>query len=248
MIRRILAVALAALPTALAGTMVEIRMPIGTIGLELFDLDKPVTVSNFLSYISSGRYVDSFAHRLVPGFVLQGGGFVIDSSNTIQSVPTFGAIQNEYASGTIHSNTLGTIAMARLGGSQDSATSQWFINLSDNTGLDFVDGGFTVFGHAIYALDANGTPYASTTTFLNAINSAFADGDPANYVVRDDFASPFNELPALYDPLTTALPLNSLVYTHIVVVPEPAVPLLLALALVPLYPYRSKTSHDSRRT
>jgi cyclophilin family peptidyl-prolyl cis-trans isomerase len=239
MIRSALALVFALSTPVFAGTLVEIRMSIGTLGLELYDLDKPITVANFLNYISSGRYEDSFAHRLDPGFVLQGGGFYIDSTNSITAVPTFGTIQNEYSSGATYSNTIGTIAMARSSG-VNSATSQWFVNLGNNAGLDTVNGGFTVFGTAIYAINGQGTAYASPHDFLNAISSAFSDSDVSNYFVRHDFASPLNELPVLYDPKTGSLPLNSLVFTEIAVVPEPATALLLVLGLIPLYRYRRR--------
>jgi cyclophilin family peptidyl-prolyl cis-trans isomerase len=241
MIRWALAFVFALSSPVFAGTIVEIRMPIGTLGFELYDVDKPITVANFLNYISNGLYEDSFAHRLDPGFVLQGGGFYVDTAQTIpiQYIPTFPAILNEYSSGATYSNTIGTIAMARSSG-VNSATSQWFVNLGNNAGLDTVNGGFTVFGTAIYAINGLGTPYASPYDFLNAINSAFSDADVSNYFVRHDFAEPLNELPVLYDPKTGSLPLNSLVFTEITVVPEPATALLLLLGLIPLYRYRRR--------
>lgn len=140
MIFRVL-VALALLNTpTLAATLVEIRTTIGTIGLELYDAEKPITVANFLNYVASGRYQNSFAHRLDPGFVLQGGGYTLNDANQISEVPGDAPITNEYSSGAVYSNTYGTIAMARVGGSVNSATSQWFINLGDNSSLDAVDG------------------------------------------------------------------------------------------------------------
>jgi Ca2+-binding RTX toxin-like protein len=120
----------------------------GDIELELFPDVAPVTVQNFLNYIEDGDYDNSIFHRLASGFVLQGGGFTT-SSNTFTSsaqftnVPTDPQIVNEFNL----SNTRGTIAMAKLGGNPDSATSQWFVNLADNSGnLDNQNGGFTVFG------------------------------------------------------------------------------------------------------
>jgi len=128
---------------------------VGSIELELFD-DKPITVSNFIKYVTSGRYENQLIHRWVPNFVIQGGGYRVDTSTTqtqIVRVPIFGTITNEARVGTFRSNTYGTIAMARLGGQTNSATSQWFINLTNNGGpapsLDTVDNGFTVFGKLI---------------------------------------------------------------------------------------------------
>jgi cyclophilin family peptidyl-prolyl cis-trans isomerase len=133
---------------------------LGEIEIELFD-DKPITVSNFLKYASSGRYENQFLHRWVEGFVIQGGGYNVDKSNpelwNYGPIQTFGQITNETHVGTFRSNVYGTIAMARAGSQTNSATSQWFINLADNGGppeqggqnLDNASGGYTVFGKVI---------------------------------------------------------------------------------------------------
>jgi len=106
----------------------------------------PATVENFLKYVRDGDYVDMFFPRSVPGFVVQGGGFMFDETQgqpvAVQEDPP---IANEFNV----SNTRGTVAMARLSGQPDSATSQWFVNLEDNTALDSVDGGFTVFARVL---------------------------------------------------------------------------------------------------
>jgi peptidyl-prolyl cis-trans isomerase A (cyclophilin A) len=137
-------------PVVRAGTLVQFRTPCGDMEVELYDQDKPVTVQNFLNYVKSGRYENEFAHRLVPGFVLQGGGFTL-ATNTISAVPTYPPIINEYGAGKQYSNTFGTIAMAKLGGDTNSATSQWYFNLANNTALDAHDTNdfFVVFGHVI---------------------------------------------------------------------------------------------------
>ena len=112
----------------------------------LFRDRTPITVANFLGYVNRGDYTDMIVHRLVPGFVIQGGGFTITNDNgqpASDTVPTQPTIQNEFGV----SNTLGTISMAKLGGDPDSATSQWFISTGANSdNLDFQNGGFTVFG------------------------------------------------------------------------------------------------------
>src|SRR5438045_5178003 len=122
---------------------VRITTVLGTIDVELFGQQKPITVANFLKYVDQGRYfitdtttnqtASSFVHRSVPGFIIQGGAWIgtVNSANTaIQptAVLTFSPIQNE--PGT--SNKRGTIAMAQAGSDANSATSQWFINLADN--------------------------------------------------------------------------------------------------------------------
>ena len=142
-----------------AATIARFDTSVGIWDLELYDEAKPITVSNFIKSGTSGRYANQLIHRWVPGFVIQGGGYRVDTSNPAQweivPVNVFGAITNEAKVGTNYSNIYGTIAMARLGGQTNSATSQWFINLGDNGGspafLDSVDNGFTVFGRVISA-------------------------------------------------------------------------------------------------
>ena len=138
------------LAPARAGTLVQFRTTFGDIEVELYDQDKPATVQNFLNYVKSGRYENEFAHRLVPNFVLQGGGFTL-TTKIISAIPTYPPITNEFGAGRQFSNVYGTIAMAKLGGDTNSATSQWFFNLADNTFLDAPDTNdfFVVFGHVI---------------------------------------------------------------------------------------------------
>ncbi len=126
-------------------TTVRMQTPMGAVDIELYDTAAPKTVANFLNYVNSGAYANSFIHRLEPNFVIQGGGFRWNTvSNQAEAIPVNAAVVNEF--GAARSNVRGTIAMARVGGLPDSATSQWFINLANNQFLDSVDGGFTVFG------------------------------------------------------------------------------------------------------
>jgi cyclophilin family peptidyl-prolyl cis-trans isomerase len=183
-----------------AGTLALFRLPIGEIEVELFDQEKPVTVQNFILYIQSGRYLDSFAHRWEPGFVIQGGGFFVTDRFTtnaaIAAIETFGTITNEYNTGRIFSNAYGTIAMARVGKQTNSATSQWFFNLADNPDLDTVDGGFTVFGRVV-----------GGTNILNRFNNT----SRTNGIYRTDAGGALNHLPVL-----SATPgLSDLVFTDI---------------------------------
>lgn len=122
----------------------------GQFCIELFDTQTPVTTANFLQYIDSGAYTNGIFHRSVPGFVIQGGGFkIVDgtSGKSLAAVNTFSPIVNEFKI----SNTRGTVAMAKLGSAPNSATSQWFVNLADNSAnLDHQNGGFTVFGRVLF--------------------------------------------------------------------------------------------------
>lgn len=199
-----------------ADTMVNLDTPMGRMKFQLFDNAKPITVANFLNYITSGRYEDSFAHRYAffqgtsTPFVIQGGGFTLEG-NTITQVPTFGTILNEPGPFPEYSNTYGTLAMARSSG-VNSATSQWFINLNNNSPLDSSNGGFTVFGEIIEGQE-----------ILQAIVSLFSDNnfdEWAVYNATNFLQDPtFGELPLRTD----ALMVSDLFYTDwsIVSVPEP---------------------------
>lgn len=130
----------------------------GQIRVLLFDQagqGAPLTTANLQAYLTANRYNNTFIHRSVPGFVLQGGGFnlVPSASGTqIEGVSPFPAVPNEFIRG--RSNLRGTIAMAKLGSDPNSATSQWFWSLADNSAiLNPQNGGFTVFGRVLGASD-----------------------------------------------------------------------------------------------
>jgi len=120
----------------------------GKITVELFPEDAPVTVENLLAYVDEGFYDGTIIHRVIPGFVVQGGGFTKD----MRQKPTRSPIANEAANGL--KNKRGTLSMART---QDinSATSQFFINLQDNSVLDHGerDYGYAVFGKVSDGID-----------------------------------------------------------------------------------------------
>jgi len=117
------------------------RTNLGDIRIDLFEEETPVTVENFLDYVRDGGYEQGIIHRSAPGFVLQGGRDRI-VGDAVEAIETLPPILNEPGI----SNQRGTIAMAKLAGDPDSATSQWFFNLADNSLLDSNNGGFTVFG------------------------------------------------------------------------------------------------------
>lgn len=119
----------------------------------------PQSVQNFVNYANDGDYINSIIHRSVSGFVVQGGGFVLDglatqsAPDSVTRVPTNLPVVNEFSQ--LRSNTRGTLAYAKLSGDPDSATNQWFFNLADNNDLDSQNGGFTVFGEVISQADLN---------------------------------------------------------------------------------------------
>lgn len=124
-------------------TIVEFETSQGSFQVNLFDQTTPITVNNFLRYVDQNSYQDSTVHRSVPNFVLQGGGFKYEGTIPLDRIETFSSIQNE----PVLSNVRGTIAMAKLSNSANSATSQWYFNLKDNSvSLDATNGGYTVFG------------------------------------------------------------------------------------------------------
>ena len=132
-----------------AATTVRVETSLGVIDIELFDTAAQATVTNFLSYVQSAAFDGTFFHRSVSGFVVQGGGFRWNTStNSVASVATSPPVVNEFS--PLRSNLRGTVAMAKLGGNPDSATSQWFVNLANNAAnLDAQNGGFTVFGQVL---------------------------------------------------------------------------------------------------
>ena len=145
--RALLLLSLASFPSF--ATTVRMQTSLGDIDIQLMDAAAPATVANFLNYVTSGAYVDSFIHRSVPGFIIQGGGYRWNSaSNGVGSIPANAPVINEFSAS--RSNLRGTIAIAKLGNDPNSATNQWFFNLADNSGnLDNQNGGFTVFGQVI---------------------------------------------------------------------------------------------------
>lgn len=151
--RRLAAVALAAMlalasAPATAETQVRLGTSHGPILIELFDDQAPATVDNFLAYVRDGFFENTIFHRVIPGFVIQGGGFTADFERKATRAP----VENEADNGL--KNRRGTLSMARTN-DPDSATSQFFINLDDNAFLDRQPGkpGYAVFGRVIEGMD-----------------------------------------------------------------------------------------------
>ena len=179
-----------------AGSLVQFRSFFGTMDVELFDQDKPVTVQNFLRYVESGAYEDLFYHRWIPGFVMQGGGLRVMVTNNqpqVTFVQSFGDITNEFSVGRRFNNVFGTLSMARRGTETNSGSSEWFFNTVDNPELDTFAGGYTVFGRVIEG-----------TNFLRAFNNPGA-------FHRVSLGSGYNDVPAL----TNAPTFNDLIYVDI---------------------------------
>ena len=121
--------------------MVRFETTLGNFTIEFFEKEAPISVANFLAYIEEGFFDGTIFHRIVPGFVIQGGGFTEDLSQK----RTKPAIKNEADNGL--KNGRGTLSMARTN-DINSATSQFFVNLKDNDFLDHTRGNF---GYAVFA-------------------------------------------------------------------------------------------------
>ncbi len=165
-------------------TLVRFSTTLGDFDVVLYDQQTPVTASNFLAYVDQGIYNDTFIHRSVPGFVIQGGGFAV-ISNLITSVSAYPPIVNEAQL----DNQRGTLAMARTS-DPDSATSQWFINLVDNPFLNpsTNSAGYAVFGRVL----GSGMRVVDQLAAVQVYNASAA--------LKDDR---FSELPLLNPLLAT---------------------------------------------
>jgi len=183
------------LPRKSDATVVEFQTVMGNFEVNLYDNATPATVTNFLNYVQNGAYTDSIFHRSVPGFVIQGGGISYDAVTPLVAISENAPVANEPA----FANVRGTIAMAKLGEQPDSATSQFFINLDNNSAdLDGQNGGFSVFGEVV----------GSGMDVVDAIAA----------LPRYNFGSPTDNLPlrdyVLNDPLDAT---NLVIVTAIVV-------------------------------
>ena len=168
------------LPFTARATTVMLQTSLGVVEIQLFDTAAPLTVANFLNYVNSGAFNNSFIHRSMPGFVIQGGGFTWNAG--LNAVHTNAPVPNEYSAG--RSNLRGTIAMAKAGGDPNSATSQWFINLANNAAnLDNQNGGFTVFGQVM----GNGMAIVDAIAALPTVD---ADGPTSDVFNNLPLASP----------------------------------------------------------
>ncbi len=143
----------ASLSLAEAGPKVLLKTNLGDIKLELNEEKAPDSVKNFLSYVNEGFYNKTVFHRVIDGFMIQGGGFALKEDGSIEQKATKDPVQNEAKNGL--KNKRGSIAMARTS-DPHSATAQFFINHADNSQLDhpsFDGWGYAVFGEVIEGLE-----------------------------------------------------------------------------------------------
>ncbi len=150
--------------TKVENPVVLMKTSMGDIKIELYPDKAPITVQNFLQYVKSGYYEHTIFHRVIDGFMIQGGGFTANMSQKSNLAP----IKNEAANGL--KNTRGTIAMARTS-VVDSASSQFFINVADNAFLNYrgnnpQEFGYCVFGKVIDGMDVVDKIKAVDTTTI----------------------------------------------------------------------------------
>lgn len=188
-------------------TLVRLDTSAGPIDIQLSDNQAPRTVANFLNYLTSGRYDNSIFHRLVPNFVLQGGGFSlsVDPNNnktSLPSIPEDPTVNNEFGA----SNTAGTLAMALKGSDANSATDQFFFNLVNNSrSLD--PQSFTVFAKIVGPTSQQVLNALAATPVVPQSDSNFAD-IPLNGATKNDPNFPGDTRAANYILVRDAVVVN----------------------------------------
>ncbi len=200
---------------AQADTLVEFDTSLGSFEVELYDNITPITVDNFLNYVTSGRYDDSIIHRSVANLLIQGGGYYPDGSE----VPTDPPIINEAS--PLLSNTRGTLAAARTP-DPNSAQSQWYINTADNSFLDADK--WVVFGQVL----GNGMDVVDAIAALPVFNVNSNVSAPLRNYTQDDFTNGVTPTADNY------------VIVNISVVPEPSSLLLAAVGVASVVAYASR--------
>ncbi len=153
-----------------------IKTSLGEMTIELYPDKAPITVKNFLDYVDAKFYDGTIFHRVIPTFMIQGGGFTSD----MQQKPTRAPIKNEAGNGL--KNTTGTLAMARTN-VVDSATAQFFINTVDNAFLDHRDETPTGFGYAVFGKVVNGMDVVKKIAAVSTATKAGMQNVPTTAVV-----------------------------------------------------------------
>lgn len=159
-----------------ANPKIVIKTNKGDIEAELFEDKAPISVKNFLSYVSKGHYKGTIFHRVINNFMIQGGGFDKDFKEKSTGI----GIKNEAGNGL--KNETGTLAMARTG-IVDSATAQFFINVNDNAFLDHRDNSNEGFGYAVFGKVTSGMPIVNQIKTVKTEKHGMYDDVPTEAIV-----------------------------------------------------------------
>lgn len=171
-------------------TTIQFQTTLGDFEVNLFDEEAPVTVANFLTYVDAGDYTNTMIHRVVTDAIIQGGGFTFEDTGPAQMIPLRPTIINEAR----NFNNIGTIAMAKILGDENSAQSQWFINLSKNRIFDSANGGYTVFGEVV----GDGMDVVNAIGALRKVKLKPADDNFLEVPVHDYLAGIISEYHIVY--------------------------------------------------
>ncbi len=157
-------------------TMVRFTTNYGVIDIEVFDEQAPVTAKNFVAYVNDGFYDGLIMHRVIPGFVIQGGGF----EPGMKERPTRDPIKNEADNGL--KNDRGTLSMARTN-DPNSASSQFFINLKDNAFLNHTGKDPRGWGYAVFAKVVEGMDVVEKIAAVETASAGFHDDVPKKDII-----------------------------------------------------------------
>lgn len=157
--------------------VVEMETSLGKIKIELFEKEAPISVKNFLDYVKSGHYEGTIFHRVIAGFMIQGGGFTPD----LKQKPNKAPIKNEATNRL--KNDRGTLAMARTG-IVDSATAQFFINVVNNDFLNNRDTTVQGYGYAVFGKVVEGMDVVDRIAKVKTVLRMFPDVPEADVVIK----------------------------------------------------------------
>jgi len=157
--------------------VVIMETSMGTVKMELFEAEAPISVKNFLEYATSGFYNGTIFHRVIANFMIQGGGFTAD----FKTKPTKAPIKNEAGNGL--KNQRGTLAMARTG-VVDSATAQFFVNVVNNDFLNQRDKTQQGFGYAVFGKVVEGMDVVDKIAAVKTVTRGFPDVPEKQVVIK----------------------------------------------------------------
>jgi peptidyl-prolyl cis-trans isomerase B (cyclophilin B) len=163
-------------PDPKGGPVVIISTSMGDITVALYEKEAPETVKNFLAYVNDKFYDGTIFHRVIPGFMIQGGGFSPD----MQQKSTKAPVKNEAANGL--KNEVGTLAMARTP-DPHSATAQFFINVKNNDFLDYKDSSMQGFGYCVFGKVTEGMDIIRKIELVKTTRSGMHENVPAEPIV-----------------------------------------------------------------